>query len=58
MSQSIRVRFTVFSYVPSIGHKTPKAKCTQMSDFRLGETAYIIKLLRINVQGKDTVAGW
>jgi hypothetical protein len=48
MSQSIRVRFTVFGYVPSIGRKTPKAKCTQMSDFRLGETAYIIKLLQIS----------
>jgi methylthioribose-1-phosphate isomerase len=48
MSQSMRVRFTVFCYVPSIGRKTPKAKCTQMSDFRLGETAYIIKLLRIS----------
>src|SRR3954469_7795794 len=47
MSQSIRVRFTLFCYVPSIGHKTPKAKCTQMSDFRLEETAYILKLLKI-----------
>jgi hypothetical protein len=45
MSQSMRVRFTVFCYVPSIGHKTPKAKCTQMSDFRPEETAYMMKLL-------------